>query len=314
MRRVKVRVLCSMLSASAVLGCDRAVPTQVMVQLDLQPELLAVAEAVEVRVFDGEGEERGRERVRIDETTAWPLRLPLVPEGGDASRTWLVEAAVRGERDAIVALARSRGGYERDALRSTLLCVYDDCESTACGLVETSCLIDAPCRTCEAGVCIEVPERAALVAGEGPLRCPRPMSDAAIDGARCDPTGPEITRERCGNAIDDDCDGFVDCLDPGCDQIGCDAEAGVCCDGACVDTTTSTASCGGCGLACAMGETCERIGDGAACSCATGGCAPSTRCVTLEGVARCDCDEATCGGDRTCLALDAEHHAYCGYP
>lgn len=213
-----------------------------MVHVDVQPGIAASARAVEVRVFDADGDERGRHRVTLDASTTFPLRLPLVPEGSDASRTWLVEAAVRGERDEIVALARSRGGYEAGVLRSTLLCVYDGCEATACGLVEATCLGGATCRTCEVGVCVEVPDRATLVAGEGPLHCPRPMSDAAIDGARCLPIGPETTLERCSDALDDDCDDFVDCLDPGCDGVGCDASGRLCCDGACVEASTE-----GCG-------------------------------------------------------------------
>lgn len=213
-----------------------------MVNVDVQPTLAASARAIEVRVFDGAGAERGRQRIDVDADTPWPLRLPLVPEGGDASRMWLVEAAVRDDGDAIVALARSRGGYEAGVLRSTLLCVYDGCERTACGLVEATCNGGATCRTCEEGVCVEVPERASLVAGEGPLRCPRPMSDAAIDGARCLPIGPETNAERCSDGLDDDCDDFIDCLDPGCDGITCGGVDELCCDGACV--ASSTEGCG----------------------------------------------------------------------
>jgi len=171
-------VAASLLAALAATSCEPGVATQVMVNIDVQPGIQVLATAVEIRVFDGEGAERGRQRLELTAPRGTPLRLPLVPEGGDASRTWLVEVAVRGERDAIIALARARGGYEAGVLRSALLCVYDGCEATACGLVEDTCLAGGSCQTCVEGSCRAVPMRAELEPGDVVLRCPGRTSTA----------------------------------------------------------------------------------------------------------------------------------------
>src|SRR5690606_41678936 len=135
----------------------------------------------------------------------------LVPEGGGAARTWVVEATLRNAEGEVIAVARSRGGYVEGASREASVCLFDGCAGTACGSTGACTDPSGACLTCRSGGCEDA--SAPLEASGSTPRCP--VSD-------CVPTS---SRERtCDDGIDDDCDGAADCADPDC---GCDAGHGV---------------------------------------------------------------------------------------
>jgi hypothetical protein len=77
--------------------------------------------------------------------------------------------------------------------------------------------------------------------GDHGLRC---MSGA------CKCPGGEAHETSCGDGLDNDCDGLIDCADPDCNTKSCGTAQMRCCGTSCKDTTTDTANCGGCGIAC----------------------------------------------------------------
>ncbi len=125
-------------------GCRTHPATQVVVIFHAQATLRATAESIHVRVSTGSGS------VVFDQTNpvmaggAGTLaRVPLVPEGGDASRTFEVFAELIGPMD-VLAEARAVGGYERNTLREIHVWFDDGCAGVSCG--------DG--RTCDRGVCL----------------------------------------------------------------------------------------------------------------------------------------------------------------
>jgi hypothetical protein len=72
----------------------------------------------------------------------------------------------------------------------------------------------------------------------------------------------------CSNGRDDDCDGLVDCADPSCVTLRCDAAnpAAVCCGtglaAGCRDLSADPKNCGMCGGSCRAGEMCRGVSTG----------------------------------------------------
>jgi len=134
----------------------------------------------------------------------------------------------------------------------------------------------------------------------------------------CCPTRPGTTRPYCASFDRDvnDCDGCGLACDPrstdrcsagscycGNRAITCEGTAAsLCCGdafgaGSCVDSRTARAHCGGCNIACALGETCEGsvCTRGAACP---GGCAgPDAYCCAGVCCERDLCLRGFCGAD-----------------
>lgn len=125
----------------------------------------------------------------------------------------------------------------------------------------------------------------------------------------------------------------------GGDEPGSSCAAGQAdCSGVCVDTDTSAANCGGCGIACASGEVCEAGActvaelecspgesecadecvdtdtDGAHCGGCNNACLPGQSCQdgTCVGGETCDGEtERVCGGACVDLQTDADHCGGC---
>ncbi|MFM1889685.1 MAG: hypothetical protein RLZZ565_442, partial [Planctomycetota bacterium] len=68
---------------------------------------------------------------------------------------------------------------------------------------------------------------------------------------------PSSGRETCGDGVDDDGDGVIDCDDPDClAELGCCPDGQAACGSACVDLATDPANCGECGVVCDDGDPC----------------------------------------------------------
>ncbi len=167
-------------------------------------------------------------------------------------------------------------------------CVNLSNDAENCGLCGIRCAADGLGTRCFAGRC---------QCGDGVDGC------NGSRGSTCCPTRPGVARPYCANFDRDlnDCDGCGLACDPrstdrcsagscfcGSRAVACAGTAeDLCCaddfgEGACVDTRTSVVHCGGCGVACALGEACVAgvCTRGAACG---GGCAgPDPFCC--EGV------------------------------
>jgi hypothetical protein len=147
---------------------------------------------------------------------------------------------------------------------------------------------------CASGVCL--PTGRCSRACTGPADCPGAIgwTCTALPGlgpvCGCTPRGVETC-----NGLDDDCDGVADNGITRCGDV-------------CVDLQTSSANCGGCGIACGGGTSCVR----GACLCPAGlPTACAGRCVDsrsdLANCGRCDnrcatgqrCEGGTCVGTTT---------------
>lgn len=255
------------------LGCESS-GSSVVVVIDAQPAARSTASGLVVRVFGHDGALRFEDVRPVDLDTAWPLRLPLVPEGDDATRTWVVEATLVDLDARPISSARVRGRYAQGSARESALCLYDECATESCGSTETDCIGAGSCTSCRAGTCVDA--TAVLETLGSSPRCPPPG---------CLALGPRET--VCGDGMDDDCDGRVDCLDPDC---GCDA-------GTCVASGAESTS-----AACSDGidNDCDGLTD----------CEETSDCVLEEGPENCDngldddCDgETDCFDTGCCAAL-----------
>jgi hypothetical protein len=130
------------------------------------------------------------------------------------------------------------------------------------------------------------------------------LEDAALDDAATEPDACMPTEIACGDALDDDCDGTVDCADADCAATSaCDACTGVTCPvcqscaagtcgpsvGACPGGRCAPA--GSCCTGCVVSETCA-VGNTAA-ACGSGGsachvCGPCEQCSGGACVPRAD--------------------------
>src|SRR5437870_3248296 len=74
-------------------GCSAETATHVVVVLHAEPCVQARARRAAVRTITREGEVTEREARFGDgaEQARWPMRIPLVPRGGDARRVFTIE-------------------------------------------------------------------------------------------------------------------------------------------------------------------------------------------------------------------------------
>lgn len=294
-------------------------PTEVLVVIDAQPTSRALARALRVRVLSDD-----RARVVLDATrtlsgaSMLPLTVPLIPEGGDASRSFVVEATLLGASGAVVSLARAEGTYVEGEVREIVLCVFDVCRGTECGTTEPDCADTATCRTCVGPTpsCVSAAAES-FAAGSRPAVCPAPDCTPSVA-----PGAPEAT---CDDGIDDDCDAAIDCVDDDCTGVACGLPGEVCAGGECRCSTAEVCDdgvsndCDGetdCADADCAGELCDpslglRCNAGACSTCSTGtneicdnsiddDCDGYVDCEDPE----CCADGATCGGHR-CRGSDS---------
>jgi hypothetical protein len=145
-------------------------------------------------------------------------------------------------------------------------CLDPDCSGAACG----------PLKTCVAASCLCV-----------------------LDGG-----APEPFEQSCGDGLDNDCDGLIDCADPDCATRPCAAgsASSVCCAGGCVDLASDLNHCGGCGNLCRESQGCLPVSVGSVasgqCTCANNNqCSASQTCVSTV----CACDSAAgCAPNQAC--------------
>ncbi|HEV8322883.1 MAG TPA: hypothetical protein VG389_14820, partial [Myxococcota bacterium] len=165
---------------------------------------------------------------------------------------------------------------------------------------------------------------AALVVAAGGAGCRRPYA-----------SGQEMTLATCLNGIDDDGDGLIDCLDPGCVVVcgGTDGGAGsdggstFCGDGLCnggESCMSCEQDCGMCPAGCGDGtcaptETCASCDlDCGTCPavCGDGICDPveedCTSCSADCGTCPAGCPDGSCTGGETCTTCPADCGSCCG--
>ena len=311
MRGFRSGHLLVLLPVTVLAACGADTPTEVMVYVDGQAATAAAATTIRVRVWNQDGAHSLDESRPLvgDDAVRWPLRVPLVPRGGDAARTFVVEAQLLDAAGVPVAWVRARSGYVAGELREILLCFEDDCRAEACGDTVTDCLAgpDAgpgrSCGSCRSGAC-GTADLEPLRPGAGPTRCPP---------APC--VASSTIESGCADRIDDDCDGEIDCADADCDGMTCGSADLVCsggsctcppaavesgaalcqngadddCDGDvdCADSGCEGQPCGAGGLACTGGT----------CACPSG-VVENTLALCHNGVdddcdGRVDCDEGT---------------------
>lgn len=172
---------------------------------------------------------------------------------------------------------------------------------------------------CWQGVCAR-PEEAV------PDTLPGDAEDAGVDASvptKCPADGPtEAAESTCGDGVDNDCDGAVDCADPDCAEQRCGTIASaVCCGGYCVDTSTSATNCGACGFTCKGSQPCFPVmgveGTAVSGQC---GCHNPAQCPGGQAEQSCSADicscttDAACAPGQHCTALDGMASGYCIYP
>ncbi|MCA9671833.1 MAG: hypothetical protein KC503_39810 [Myxococcales bacterium] len=251
MRRIKQSTLLAALLAAllgALAGCDDPL-TQLLVYIDADSTARARGRRVRVVVSGESGLPLLDKDVAIGSDASFPLRVPLLPMGGDAARRWSVYAELIDEAGQIIAQKRAIGSYLAEQVSEVWL------------LFESACLDTLDCggRTCQEGTCVSacvVP--GALGSGARARPVPCPDIDCAGGCGEC-----EVCVGGSCQAVGDG----TPCGDGRCWR-------GACCDG-CWDGTKcvagdSTEACGGDGRRC---EACTCTGD----SCSGGFCEQSTQ-------------------------------------
>lgn len=102
------------------LGCTDT-PTQVLVHVEADPGVAARADGVRVRIF-GVGTDYDESPANF----AFPLTIPVLPQDGDGSRRFHVEAAAL-EGAAVLAIVRAETGFIDGELRHVWLRLEDAC-------------------------------------------------------------------------------------------------------------------------------------------------------------------------------------------
>ncbi|MBS2032478.1 MAG: hypothetical protein JST54_31570 [Deltaproteobacteria bacterium] len=89
-------------------------------------------------------------------------------------------------------------------------------------------------------------------------------------------------------------------------------QAGVCCEGACVDPLSASTDCGMCGISCAVGETCTNgiCASSFVIGCTSSPCQPGSSCSAQDVCVLNGCSEMTEAS--ACLASDGTQGTCCG--
>lgn len=123
--------------------------------------------------------------------------------------------------------------------------IGEACGSRRCaGGTAVSCVaLDSECQI---GVCSETDKKCVAMAVPDGTAC---GTGEKCEGGDCVCPGRELAEASCGDQMDTDCDGQVDCADSDCRDKSCGGVK-TCCPGSCVDTNTDENNCGGCGFVC----------------------------------------------------------------
>ena len=162
---------------------------------------------------------------------------------------------------------------------------------------------------CATGICVEEVATGVRVCSkscsvESPCPWPVGLSQHAVQWTRClcdedDPNCCVAEPEDCGDGVDNDCDGRIDCADPDC-------EGGRMCTGMEVCDNT-------------IDDDVDGLSD-----CADPDCALSTGCGCVAGVEDCqngtddncngliDCADPACAGTGQCMSGGTQSVQYCG--
>ena len=133
------------LAAWMLCASCREAPTQTWVFVHLDPGFESEATALRVRI-DASGEQVEDRTDPIDRSRAIVANLFLVPDGGDATRTWEIHAELlRGAE--VVAHLRVGGGYTAGEVRV----VHAHFQTDADCLAKNDCGLG---RTCQSGRCV----------------------------------------------------------------------------------------------------------------------------------------------------------------
>jgi hypothetical protein len=198
-------------------GCSgRAVTvprTEVLIEVTAEPEVRA--RTTTLRVSIEAGPTLGDLEVRYADQLGpqWPLVIALVPEGGDARRSFRIEVTAVGDEGELVR-ARVISGFVAERTKLLPLVLEDACigpDSLTCGHLET----------CRAGTCTDaVVDPTTLEDFEPPDAGPSDDAggvDAGGDAAvGCVPVACDGTVWHCGDCMDNDDDGLIDHEDPAC--------------------------------------------------------------------------------------------------
>jgi hypothetical protein len=314
-RRTLVRT--ALLLTSACLACESApTPTETIVVVDAERSVRALVTNLHARV---QGDD-GIVRFEAEFEPHWPVRLAVIPLGGDAKREFELTLGAQREDGTTLVETRVHTGFVADAKRYHRVLLSEDCLGLACG----------PNSTCRKGSCVSahVATRA-LVASACSGRSCRPSSgaeeggdpDAAADGgpndaeaaANCGDMqlackGVCVARdslEHCG-ACDRDCRQLQNVEGPTrCDTDRCAFEPAACspgygdCNGdpddGCEIELNEPENCGACGATCEEPQLCAATGSGHGC------------------VAHCPVEgQAACDGSCVDLTNHPKHCGVCG--
>lgn len=129
---------------SAVAGC--AVPTQVVVHIDIDVEEQTRAETLRVRVWDTAGE------LALDRSTSAPneATVPLLAQDDDGSRSYRLVAELMDVDGCVLARQVAVGGYQEGEARGVRLRFHSACADVACGRDQT-CISGRCGEACFAG-------------------------------------------------------------------------------------------------------------------------------------------------------------------
>lgn len=211
-------------------------------------------------------------------------------------------------------------------------CILDtDCGApaagpwSACGGFANTCAETGGTRsrevttpTCAAGLCGDV------VSSESEA-CGRDTDGTSCNDSNACTTGDSCTGGSCGGSprgcndsnacTADSCNPSSGCVNtPMAEHSSCGASYQRCCGGACIDTRSSAAHCGGCGIACAGTFDCVSYSGRTVCEC-TG----NTHCPGAEHICsptydyHCGCRDSTaCPTEMSCVDIPGALN-YCTY-
>ena len=220
------------LLAGLVLACGEETPTQVLVRIDADDSMRAMADRLVVRAFDADGMQTYMRAPTVgggEGEVSFPATVPVSPRGGDAERRFEVVAELEDDAGVVFARQRVIAGFVEGELRE----VWIRFEATCSGVLD--CAADA---TCVAGTC-EPACMVPVVVGADPQRvaCPDRGCAVAEDGDPCE-SGTCRNGEcctGCWNAAEERCE-------EGTTLAACGAMGGLC------------ETCCGDDLACADGQ------------------------------------------------------------